>query len=176
MLYIFDLDSTLVEMYGTQPLPEVVGRLASLVDQGARLAVATNQAGPAWRQETYESKYPTAESLGKRFRQVAELIPVLARAPWFVAVGDTRLDLNASDYEAIVASLMAAAGALEIHVSAAPEWRKPEPGMLLAACERHGVSPSEAIFVGDAKTDAEAAHAAGMSYIPADRFFDLTSS
>lgn len=173
MLYVFDLDSTLVEMYGVQPLAGVAAKLASLGDHGAGLAVATNQAGPAWRRETGDPKYPTPESLGMRFRQIAELIPVLADVPWFVAIGDDRLDLDSHDYEAMAEALKAAVGAIEIHVSAAPDWRKPEPGMLLAACDRWRVSPSGAIYVGDAVTDAEAAYAAGMSYISAGRFFDL---
>lgn len=40
--------------------------------------------------------------------------------------------------------------------------RKPDPLPLLAACARAGVAPSEALYVGDAQIDVEAARAAGM--------------
>jgi D-glycero-D-manno-heptose 1,7-bisphosphate phosphatase len=41
--------------------------------------------------------------------------------------------------------------------------RKPRPGLLLAAQDRLGVSPGEALVVGDSLRDIEAAHAAGMA-------------
>ena len=39
---------------------------------------------------------------------------------------------------------------------------KPDPRMLLVACERLGVTPAEAIYVGDMSIDVHAGHAAGM--------------
>ncbi|MBT2587093.1 HAD-IIIA family hydrolase [Arthrobacter sp. ISL-95] len=39
--------------------------------------------------------------------------------------------------------------------------RKPEPGMILEACNSLGISPEEAAFVGDIGADMEAAAAAG---------------
>ncbi len=39
---------------------------------------------------------------------------------------------------------------------------KPDPRMLLVACERLGVSPTEAVYVGDMSIDVHAGHAAGM--------------
>ncbi len=42
------------------------------------------------------------------------------------------------------------------------ERHKPYPDPLLVACERLGVSPAEAVYVGDAHTDIEAGKAAGM--------------
>ncbi len=39
---------------------------------------------------------------------------------------------------------------------------KPEPDMLLLACRKTGVSPSEAVMVGDSENDAYAARAAGI--------------
>ena len=43
--------------------------------------------------------------------------------------------------------------------------RKPEPGMLLEAGTRHGVTMSEAVMIGDNLTDLEAARRAGCSSI-----------
>lgn len=42
------------------------------------------------------------------------------------------------------------------------ECRKPQPGMLVAACEYLGIRPDEAVFVGDIGSDMEAAAAAGV--------------
>jgi D-glycero-D-manno-heptose 1,7-bisphosphate phosphatase len=39
--------------------------------------------------------------------------------------------------------------------------RKPQPGMLLAACRKHGVPPSHTIMVGDRPTDILCARRAG---------------
>lgn len=41
-------------------------------------------------------------------------------------------------------------------------WRKPQPGMILQACHRHGLDPSRSILVGDQPTDMDAARAAGI--------------
>lgn len=45
------------------------------------------------------------------------------------------------------------------------EKHKPDPEPLLLACERLQIKPSEAIYIGDAQTDMEAATAAGMKAI-----------
>jgi histidinol-phosphate phosphatase family protein len=41
------------------------------------------------------------------------------------------------------------------------ECRKPKPGMLLAAAERHGLDLSASWMIGDSETDVEAGRAAG---------------
>lgn len=45
------------------------------------------------------------------------------------------------------------------------EKHKPEPEPLLLACERLAIKPSEAVYIGDAQTDMDAAKAAGMKAI-----------
>ncbi|MDN5863695.1 MAG: HAD-IA family hydrolase [Gammaproteobacteria bacterium] len=45
--------------------------------------------------------------------------------------------------------------------------RKPDPLPLVQACSKAQVSPREAVYVGDARIDAEAARAAGMPLIVA---------
>jgi phosphoglycolate phosphatase len=47
---------------------------------------------------------------------------------------------------------------------------KPDPLPLLRCLEALGVKPSEAIYVGDMRRDEEAARAAGMAFVPAQRF------
>lgn len=43
--------------------------------------------------------------------------------------------------------------------------KKPAPGLLLLACERLGVDPKDALFVGDSENDVNAAKAADMSVV-----------
>ncbi|HEX2248657.1 MAG TPA: HAD-IIIA family hydrolase [Arthrobacter sp.] len=43
------------------------------------------------------------------------------------------------------------------------ECRKPAPGMVLSACRRLGLQPSEVAFIGDIGADVEAAAAAGAT-------------
>jgi len=50
-----------------------------------------------------------------------------------------------------------------VGTSDAPE--KPDPGMLLLACERLGVKPERALMVGDSRFDREAAAAAGIRFV-----------
>lgn len=171
MLYIFDLDNTLVVTYETPPLPGVPERLQALVDAGHKLAVATNQAGLAWGVKTHKPKYPDPISLGQRFQEIATRLPTLARVPWFVAVGDTRLLLDEETYAVLARDLTKAAGPLTLYASGDPVWRKPAPGMLLAACAWYGLTPADAVFVGDVDTDAEAAAAAGTDFVLAAEFF-----
>jgi histidinol phosphatase-like enzyme len=171
MLYIFDLDATLVTKFGETPLPGVPEMLNRLSAQGAQIAVATNQAGPAWGKATGEPRYPQPSELGARFTRIAVRLPQLATAPWFVAVGDARLPLDDATYESLIHEMRMAAGALVCHISAALTWRKPEPGMLLAACDVHQTTPDQAIFVGDADTDHAAAVQAGMEFVFTERFF-----
>ncbi|HUQ62016.1 HAD family hydrolase [Lentzea sp.] len=47
------------------------------------------------------------------------------------------------------------------HPDDACPYRKPAPGMVLAACEALDVSPARTMFVGDIGADVEAAQAAG---------------
>lgn len=171
MLFIFDLDGTLVEIYGEDPLPGVVDLLVDLRRKGHSIALATNQAGPAWRWATGEQKYPAPMALGARFMRIAAHIPPLAAAPWFVAVGDSRLSLEAEAYERLIARFRLGAPDLVLHVSASGSWRKPEPGMLLAALRILDVPPEHVLFVGDSDTDAEAAANAHVSFMTAASFF-----
>ncbi|WP_185985272.1 phosphoglycolate phosphatase [Aureimonas mangrovi] len=43
--------------------------------------------------------------------------------------------------------------------------RKPAPDLILLACKKLGIEPSEGLFVGDSQYDVEAARAAGMSVV-----------
>ena len=51
------------------------------------------------------------------------------------------------------------------------EWRKPKPTMLLELIRTANVTPDDVLFVGDQKTDLEAANAAGVDFMWAKDFF-----
>jgi len=173
MLYIFDLDGTLAETYGEVVLPGVAERLTALAARGDSFAVATNQAGPAWRLATGEAKYPDPAALGTRLARIAQKLPPLISVPWYVAIGDGRLELSSKEYQTIESAMCKASEALNLHIAADLAWRKPGPGMLRAACARHRSSVCQALFVGDSDADAGAAKNAEMRFVFADRFFGL---
>lgn len=172
---ICDLDGFLVETWKTTPLPGVVETLAALKQRGIRLAVASNQAGPLWRMATEQEQYPGVEEVGARLFACAKALS-LQDARWYVACFDARA-LAMMQWEAPgepgdelwevwneLNHQMLLDG-LGGEVSSKPEWRKPEPGMLLAACEEWGITPAEAVYGGDLDSDREAAQAAGMRYV-----------
>jgi HAD superfamily hydrolase (TIGR01662 family) len=175
MLYIFDLDTTLVTKYTSDPLPHVLEKLQALREGRHDIALATNQGGLAWGEWTGRSKYPTVASMATRFAKIVTLLPPLQDAHWFVAVYDERVRLALERFEAIATSLTEAGREMHLHASADPEWRKPRSGMLRAACRRYGVAPAEALYVGDMETDAEAATGIGMPFVYAAAFFDRES-
>jgi len=173
MLYIFDLDGTLVETYGESVLPGVATRLTALAARGHLFAVATNQAGPAWRLATGEAKYPDPAVLGARLARIARKLSPLISVPWYVAIGDGKLELSSKDYQTIECAMCGASETFSLHVAADLAWRKPEPGMLRAACAHYGISERQALFVGDSDTDRGAAKNAEVRFVSADRFFGL---
>lgn len=113
--------------------------------------------------------------MGRRFDHIAELLPVLQKRAWFAALYDQRVELSESGYNAVSKAFSEANQTLNLRLSITPQWRKPHAGMLLAACAYYKVSPSEALFVGDADTDEGAAQAAGMGYSYAEKFFGFTT-
>jgi len=171
MLTIFDLDQTLVERYTTKPLPGVAAVLAELVAKGTRLMIATNQAGPAWRMLTGRERFPTPEQICERFTAVVQALPSLRAATWLVAVYDARVNLAPDQFEALADSFNRSNTPLDLRAAADPMWRKPQPGMLWAACRLQGVSTAEACFIGDMDSDAQAAQLAGMTFYFASSYF-----
>jgi histidinol phosphatase-like enzyme len=60
-------------------------------------------------------------------------------------------------------------------VFSGPYYRKPRPGMILAACIRFGCNPSEMLYVGDREEDQVAAAAAEAQFRHADVYFGRKS-
>lgn len=167
-LYIFDVDGTLIEGY-LRPdgkkwpyervvvLPRRMAVIRRLCDQGARFALATNQGGVAMG---YQEP-------GEVYEKIAT---VLGEVEFFYG---QPLSVHVCMH----------------HPAAKVAWwkedpcprRKPGPGMLQEAMAAHGfvgshgglnVTRSGAIFVGDSKTDEEAAKKAGIDFDYAEHFFN----
>lgn len=171
MLYIFDLDSTLVVRFRTEPLENVVEHVADLRAAGHQIAVATNQAGMAWRVSTQSAKFPDPARLAKRFEIVGRRIPTLISVPWFIAIHDSRVKVSDTEYRQLADELSRKAIHLNLQISAEPDWRKPGPGMLHAAMSWYGLQATQTCFIGDMESDAEAAQAAGVQFAYAETFF-----
>ena len=81
---------------------------------------------------------------------------------------------TAEDIDAVHAHFLTTVHAADAHVDgifvcphlpdAGCACRKPAPGLLLQALQSAGVKPDEALFVGDAVTDFQAAQAAGVRF------------
>jgi D-glycero-D-manno-heptose 1,7-bisphosphate phosphatase len=148
MLYLFDVDGTLVQTRSGeehraapddwQLLPGRVEKLASL--QGP-IALVTNQGGVAMG-------IHAADAMHEELHKLAEL------------VGAQKVLVCYSHPQGTVA-----------HLREDSYMRKPNPGMLLKAMLFFATDPVDTLFVGDMPTDAEAALRAGCKYQEADAFF-----
>jgi phosphoglycolate phosphatase len=178
-LFIFDVDGTLVdsqhhihgamthafEAVGLPPLPlsqvlQIVG--LSLPVAIARLVPETDAA----TQERLVAEYKNAFQIA-RLREAAPLYPgardcletLAGRDDWLLAVatGKSRRGLDAMieahGLRGMFISLQTADG----HPS------KPHPAMVLAALDEAGVSPADAVMIGDTSYDIEMGRAADVT-------------
>jgi HAD superfamily hydrolase (TIGR01662 family) len=169
-LLIFDLDGTLVKPFTPDILPGVKERLGKIDPALVKLAIATNQAGPACHDAgwSFSEKFSSFDEVEKILLRVLASFTLAAKQHPMLYVAWWYQDKNGKEY---VPSRFA-------HLSPnrcpaiSPFWRKPEPGMLLAATREAGVCPEETLMVGDRETDQEAASRAGTDFVWAWQFFD----
>jgi len=159
-LHIFDVDGTIAERDTTDLLPGVAEWFAA--NQTA-VALATNQGGVGLRHWMIEgnfgdpSKYPDEIDVKVRMRKLRK-----------------KLGIRSSNVFISFAYQSKTSGKWNPVVQAADEewsqeWRKPSPGMLIAAMRRNGAK--SAVMVGDSDEDRAAARAAGIDFIHANEFF-----
>ncbi len=171
MVIGFDFDGTLVKTWTATPLPGVRERLAEL-PEGTRTFIATNQAGPVWRQMTGETKYPTCEDVAGR------IIAGLAALDWrpnaiFIATcaeQEPNYIWRLAAQEATNQLYELLKHVTYVSVSAVPVDRKPGGGMLLDAVAHFdpgAVSCAHMLYVGDMNTDKQAAVRVGCRYLDA---------
>lgn len=131
-----------------RPLPGAAAACRALREAGFALVIVSNQGVVARGGATCE----TVESVNARLRELLE-----REAHWDRAAGPL--------IEAVYYCPHHPRGAVPEFTREHP-WRKPAPGMILAAAADLGLDLSRSWFIGDAPRDIEAGRAAG---IPADR-------
>ena len=154
-LYIFDVDGTLTETASGETfrknaadwkwLPRRIEQCEALRAQGARVALATNQAGVAFPWSRFTEAEIRAE------------IEAVARAIGAEYVGICYTTPNPK--------------ALPNYHHPNDQRRKPGPGMILEALNLFSVSKEDALYVGDRPEDEQAAEAAGVHFMWAEDFF-----
>jgi len=171
MIYGFDFDDTLVTNWTSTPLPNAREQLATLPPKAPSF-VATNQGGPAFRAVLGQTKYPTVEDV------VTRLVEGFRLLRWWpdqllVCCCAGREGANWWRAEAAAAAaldplLKAALPHVRCQTFINPYYRKPEPGMLIAA---RGVGleyrSDTMVYVGDMESDEAAARAAGAQFVDA---------
>ncbi len=118
-------------------------RLSELRRAGHRIAAATNQAGVAFGLISEARAERTLAETNRRLNGVLEWIRMCPHHPRAL-IPRYRMECAC---------------------------RKPGVGMLLEAARHFEIDPSHAVFVGDRKTDRQAAEAAGFDFREADAFF-----
>jgi phosphoglycolate phosphatase-like HAD superfamily hydrolase len=171
MIYGFDFDGTLVESWTATPLDGARAQLAALPPK-ARTFVATDQGGPAFRAVLGQAKYPTVVDVVTR---LADGFRALRWWPDTLLICCAAGKTTAPYWRAEAAAVAEFDPLLKDRLSGVrcltfidAYYRKPEPGMLIAA---RGVgleyNDDAMIYIGDMESDEIAARAAGAEYLDA---------
>lgn len=165
-LIIFDLDGTLVVRDTDEFLPNVPERVAGAASE-SRIAIATNQGGVGLRLWMERggfgdpSSLPTEEQAEERILRIMRRLKVVQVGMVFMAFA----------YQSKKSGLWSPEGSITGDPRWWREWRKPAPGMLLAAMNAAGTTPDKTLMVGDSTEDALAAEAAGCTFMDAAEYF-----
>jgi HAD superfamily hydrolase (TIGR01509 family) len=178
---LFDVDGTLVDSI---PAHRLIAEAAAapygfaITDAHMRAALSTAQ-GNFWDQ-VVPPGYPDRESLfqalhaaawreapriirdhARPFPDLAQTLGALARRGTTLAImtGSAGHTLHVLEDAGLLARFRAVVTGKDV------ARRKPDPEGLLLCCERLGVDPSAALYVGDAEIDVCAARAAGMTAV-----------
>lgn len=154
MLYLFDLDGTLISSYMDnpdkdyhrwEPLPGRGRRIRELRDAGHIVGIVSNQAGVAFGLITEHDWEIKIAGVCHRLRIDREAV--------YVCFADARSkDSRYNDIRQIVR-------------------RKPSGAMIVEAMQRWGYGASETIYVGDQHEDMGAARDAGVAFQWVGDFF-----
>ncbi|MFE0701906.1 HAD family hydrolase [Streptomyces sp. NPDC058872] len=168
---LFDLDGVLVDSRHAQ-LATLAGFATSAL--GRRITVADLPAGAATtprehvlaelgysgtiNQESWDAATATATLTAEVFPFVTDTLAALRAAD--VATGIVTLRNRQRVNWLMPPGILALIDIVVCYEDAAP---KPAPDGLLLALDKLGVSPSDAVFVGDMESDMHAARAAGVT-------------
>lgn len=167
MLYLFDLDGTLIDQSTCVLLKGVHEWLEK--NKLASMAVCSNQGGLGLRHWMEVGgfgnpiSYPNHAKIAQKFE-------------WFFQQLPREVNMGVYMCYAYQSPKSKAWSPIPEGEENNPfwraDWRKPAPGMLLRALQDFECKPEEAIFVGNAPEDMQAALAANISYMDADQFFN----
>lgn len=173
---VFDLDGTLADTIGLivdsyqHAFATVLGAtedeavIRSWI--GQPLIRAFRERSPERADELFDTyiawNHANTERLIRRFPGVEELLADITAAGVGVAAATSKRRGSASE----ALRLTGLAAHVDVLVTLEDtEDHKPDPAPLLLAVERLGGRPSEAVYVGDAVVDVEAARRAGMGAV-----------
>jgi len=157
-----DVDRALASAIDAQPGPELLHEVALLTRVSSSHAISTL----AERHDLPERRLRTAYEATKQHWQ-QHPAPVMAGAREMLetvrGAGGLNLVATHRDRDSAAALLAALELPLDDMVCAPDGYaRKPDPAMILALLERHGLRPEQCLAVGDRTADVEAAAAAGV--------------
>lgn len=114
----------------------------------------------------------------RQYTRTYSLMPNAERLLSLLHEKGVKLGVVSNNYASIRETLTALgiAGYFDcIVISEEVGLQKPDPDIILLACERCGVQPQETIYVGDHPFDITCAHAAGTSaaWLPPNRWYRL---
>ncbi len=181
---LFDLDGTLVDSapdihaalnetlasYGEPPftleaVTSMVGRGVPVLIERAYAALG-KEIDPASRDKAVERFLAIYEP---RATELTTLTAGASEATRILQERGVRLGVVTNKPDVATREILAHFGLLDlldvvVGGDAGPP-KKPEPGLLLLACDRLALPAAEVVFVGDSENDVTAAHAAGMCVI-----------
>lgn len=162
-LIIFDLDRTLVQpipgvtvpnnLLQQEMIPGVLDRCAALREEGAQLALASNQGGVALGLCTLAETVDRVEYVAEKIRA----------KKWLMCIHHDKATVDLRFFHMPYRGIVADA-----------YYRKPQPGMLLMLMHQLRATAPDTLFVGDQATDCEAARNAGIPFAWAKDFFGWT--
>lgn len=144
-----------------EPMPGVINRLEVYAGRGYRIALLSNQGG-------VERGVLTMDACIDTFYQTFKILDYLVQAAWFCpsmsgGKGDVafRLTMPRGPRTWNTCRAYGQYG-----------YRKPCPGMAMAAMAWFGVKPGDCLFVGDRLEDKNMAAVAGIRFVHAERFIE----
>lgn len=166
-----DFDGTLVRSFTAEPLPGAQRAIAA-IDSDVRVAIVTNQGGPALRITGGKTRYPTPQEVAVTLDAGLRAVGLTPQRVAHILIA-TWPGLTKGDSGALQRAAMTAASQMmeilqanrwQAYATGSPQWRKPAGGMLLGLASRLNAPIWEITYVGDMATDAAAARAAGVGF------------
>lgn len=165
-LILMDVDGTITDRDSTEIYPKMWSFIEAL-DQDCQVALVTNQGGPAchdagwpWS-ETYPSLQKTEERLG-------QILLTLEKRDHIYGMFVCYAYKQKNGVIILPKGKIKSDRCHSYFAFSELAFRKPEPGMILAAMKEYRVVASETLMIGDRPEDRAAAEAAGVAFRHAD--------